>query len=692
MLVPGPGGGRRSRPQRAQPGPRPGDEVHGPRAARLQLPAHRRPGGARHRPARAPRRDARRPRPRSPAATRERLAALGAAEPGAGDPDDLVLPLADRGAERRSWFVYVVRLPAAADRDGGHRRARPRAGSTPVPTCPASTSSSLYRERFGYREGEFPVAEDFSRRSLALPFYPALPRQSSSAWSPSSRGILGRRPDLIRPFIDCADAPLRARARSRLLAAQRVAGLRPPPGSLRRPPVARARPGAARRRGARRGELDRAARGPRRVAAELEAGELPVRGRRRGHPHGDRAPADRDRRPASAASSTPAAPATTRSPPTWRSSSRERAGGRAASCSSRCLERLHGLAAEHRDWRLPGYTHLQRAQPVSLGHHLLAWFWMLRRDVDRFDAAARAQPATMPLGSRRARRPQLGARPRGGRRRARLRRRRRELDRRRLQPRLRARLPERGGDLRDPPLADRRRDRPLVDERVRLLPARPRSSRSGSSIMPQKMNPDAAELLRAKAPRVVAVARDAGRGPARPAARLLARTCRRTRSRSSTPPTRSSSACGPLDGMLAGIELRPRADGRRGGRRDGRRHRRRRPARPPRDAVPRGPRRRRRARPPRARARHRPLGDPAPTSCAGFSELLDEEYYEVLAEGSWLDSKVSRGGTSADGRRRASSSSRRRASPPSAMSGRAGAPLGSCGRSSSARRARSRAT
>ena len=31
---------------------------------------------------------------------------------------------------------------------------------------------------------------------------------------------------------------------------------------------------------------------------------------------------------------------------------------------------------------------------------------------------------------------------------------------------------------------------------------------------------------------------------------------------------------------------------------------------------------------------------------AGFSELLDDEYYEVLAEGSWLDSKLSRGGTS----------------------------------------------
>ena len=36
-----------------------------------------------------------------------------------------------------------------------------------------------------------------------------------------------------------------------------------------------------------------------------------------------------------------------------------------------------------------------------------------------------------------------------------------------------------------------------------------------------------------------------------------------------------------------------------------------------------------------------------PSELAGFSELLDDEYYEVLGEGSWLDSKVSRGGTSA---------------------------------------------
>src|SRR5256885_899826 len=47
---------------------------------------------------------------------------------------------------------------------------------------------------------------------------------------------------------------------------------------------------------------------------------------------------------------------------------------------------------------MPGYTHLQRAQPVTLGHHLLAWVEMLERDRARF-AFARAQAAPSPLGA-----------------------------------------------------------------------------------------------------------------------------------------------------------------------------------------------------------------------------------------------------------------------------------------------------
>src|SRR4051794_21997689 len=55
-------------------------------------------------------------------------------------------------------------------------------------------------------------------------------------------------------------------------------------------------------------------------------------------------------------------------------------------------------AEQHLDWRLPGYTHLQRAQPVYLSHHLMAWFWKFRRDVERFDFCMRASDS-MPLGA-----------------------------------------------------------------------------------------------------------------------------------------------------------------------------------------------------------------------------------------------------------------------------------------------------
>src|SRR3712207_4718453 len=47
---------------------------------------------------------------------------------------------------------------------------------------------------------------------------------------------------------------------------------------------------------------------------------------------------------------------------------------------------------------MPGYTHLQRAQPVYLSHHLLAYFWMFRRDVQRFRFVLDGT-TDLPLGS-----------------------------------------------------------------------------------------------------------------------------------------------------------------------------------------------------------------------------------------------------------------------------------------------------
>jgi argininosuccinate lyase len=101
---------------------------------------------------------------------------------------------------------------------------------------------------------------------------------------------------------------------------------------------------------------------------------------------------------------------------------------------------LLARAEEHDDWPMPGYTHLQRAQPVFLGHHLLAYFWMFARDRNRFAFAEREAG-------------RLRHRPPPARARAGVRRRRRELDRRGVRTRLPARLPRRSGHLRDAPVA-----------------------------------------------------------------------------------------------------------------------------------------------------------------------------------------------------------------------------------------------
>src|SRR3982750_3427392 len=55
-------------------------------------------------------------------------------------------------------------------------------------------------------------------------------------------------------------------------------------------------------------------------------------------------------------------------------------------------------AEEHTETTMPGFTHLQVAQPVTLGHHLLAYFEMLRRDASRFEDA-RKRMNECPLGS-----------------------------------------------------------------------------------------------------------------------------------------------------------------------------------------------------------------------------------------------------------------------------------------------------
>jgi perosamine synthetase len=102
-------------------------------------------------------------RDRVAALYRDRLAAL----------EGLVLPCEDRGRERRSWFVFVVQLPEGTDRDGVIA-ALAAEGIASKAYLPCIHLQPLYRERFGFKGGEFPVAERVAARSLALPFFTAM--------------------------------------------------------------------------------------------------------------------------------------------------------------------------------------------------------------------------------------------------------------------------------------------------------------------------------------------------------------------------------------------------------------------------------------------------------------------------------------------------------------------------------------
>jgi argininosuccinate lyase len=175
---------------------------------------------------------------------------------------------------------------------------------------------------------------------------------------------------------------------------------------------------------------------------------------------------------------------------------------RAIELAGAAMRRLLERAERHRDWPMPGYTHLQRAQPVYLGHHLLAYFWMLARDVLRFQFALDSA-SVMPLGSGAL----AGVNW--------------EIDRRAVAADL-------GFEHVSANSIDGASNRDFVLDYLSAASAcamhlsrlgseiviwsssefgfceLDESFSSGSSIMPQKVNPDSAELLRAKSPRVAA--------------------------------------------------------------------------------------------------------------------------------------------------------------------------------------------
>lgn len=108
-----------------------------------------------------------------------------------GGIEDLVLPCRDAGGNRRGWFVFVVQLPHEAGRDDVVRALAER--SIPSkPYFPAIHLMSFYRERFGHREGQFPVCEDVAARSIALPFFPTMTEGQVERVAGELRAVLGR--------------------------------------------------------------------------------------------------------------------------------------------------------------------------------------------------------------------------------------------------------------------------------------------------------------------------------------------------------------------------------------------------------------------------------------------------------------------------------------------------------------------
>jgi perosamine synthetase len=88
--------------------------------------------------------------------------------------EGLGIPVAEHRGDRRGWFVYVVQVPAGGPARDDVVVALRQRGIQSKPYLPAIHLMSFYRERFGHREGEFPVCEDVAARSIALPFFPEL--------------------------------------------------------------------------------------------------------------------------------------------------------------------------------------------------------------------------------------------------------------------------------------------------------------------------------------------------------------------------------------------------------------------------------------------------------------------------------------------------------------------------------------
>jgi perosamine synthetase len=83
----------------------------------------------------------------------------------------------------------VVQLPAGVDRDAAMGKLAQK-GIETKPYLPAIHLMSFYRERYGWREGQFPVCEDVAARSLALPFFAGISDSQVARVAEELRAVL----------------------------------------------------------------------------------------------------------------------------------------------------------------------------------------------------------------------------------------------------------------------------------------------------------------------------------------------------------------------------------------------------------------------------------------------------------------------------------------------------------------------
>jgi argininosuccinate lyase len=313
----------------------------------------------------------------------------------------------------------------------------------------------------------------------------------------------------------------------------------------------------------------------------------------------------------------------------------------AQEATARLMAALLERAEQHLDWALPGYTHLQRAQPVYLSHHLLAYFWMLARDRERF-AFAERQCSHLPLGAGALAGVNF------------------DTDREMVAREL-------GFSEPAPNSIDAVSNRDFALDylsaastcatHLSRLGAElvlwsstefgfcelPDAWSAGSSIMPQKKNPDAAELLRAKAPRVVAHLTGL-HGVMHALPLTYNKDLQEDKEHLFDAVDTLELALAAAHGMVSGVSFnRERLEEAAGDELIAATDvadllvRRGMPFRDAHGVVAALVR--------TAVDSDKRLSELTPQELAAQSELLDDEYYKVLARDSWLESKVSMGGT-----------------------------------------------